>query len=244
MRNSARSAWIPLALALVLAGCGQRAAEESSGTAPTAGGATTGTTAPAPGKPAPAKRTPAATPAAAPAPAAARVVEPILVPAGTELEVRLISSLNSKESRTGDTFEATLDQPVQVGGTTVIPKGADVTGKVTRAVPSGRLKERAELWVALASVKVGGTTYPVTTSTAGQKEGSKATRDVLFIGGGAGAGAAIGGAAGGGKGAAIGAAIGAAAGTLGAATTGKRDIAFPSETVMRFRLEQGLQIRP
>jgi len=66
---------------------------------------------------------------------------------------------------------------------------------------------------------------------------------VLFIGGGSGAGAAIGAAAGGGKGAAIGAAIGAAAGTVGAAATGKKDISFPSETVLRFRLEQELKVQ-
>ncbi len=129
-----------------------------------------------------------------------------------------------------------------VEGKTVIPKGADVTGRVTRAVPSGRLKERAELWVTLSSVTFGGKTYEVTTSTTGHKEGSKAMWDIVFIGGGAGAGAAIGGAAGGGKGAAIGAAIGAATGTAGAMLTGKRDIEFPPETVLRFRLEQPLTV--
>jgi len=120
--------------------------------------------------------------------------------------------------------------------------GADVTGRVTKSVASGRLKERAELWLTLTEVKISGKTYTVSTSTTGQKEGSKATRDVLFIGGGAGAGAAIGGAAGGGKGAGIGAAIGAAAGTAGAMATGQRDIKFPPETVLRFTLEQELKV--
>lgn len=221
MKNLRKFGWSVLALTLAFAGCSksgeESAASQPAGTAPGSGSG--GASRPA--RPAPA---------------------PVILAAGTELDARLVTALNSKENKAGDTFEATLDQPVAVDGKTVIPKGADVKGTVTKAVPSGRLKDRAELWVTLTSVKVGTKTYDITTSTTGQKEGSKATRDILFIGGGAGGGAAIGGAAGGGKGAAIGAAIGAAAGTIGAAATGKRDITFPSETLLRFRLEQELKL--
>ena len=63
------------------------------------------------------------------------------------------------------------------------------------------------------------------------------------FGGGAGGGAAIGGATGGGKGAGIGAAIGAGAGTAAAMLTGKRDVKFPPETLLRFALEQELTIQ-
>jgi hypothetical protein len=204
---------VTLMLAFALLGCGQKPAEEAS-----------------PGK---------AAKGAAPKPA----VVTLSVPAGTELDVRLITGLNSKDNKAGDVFDGTIETAVAVGEKTAIPKGAEVTGKVTSAVASGRLKERAELWVTLTSVKVGGKSYNVSTSTTGHKEGSKATRDILFIGGGAGAGAAIGGATGGGKGAGIGAAIGAGAGTAGAMLTGHRDIKFASETVLRFRLEQDLKLQ-
>jgi len=203
---------VTLTFALVLSGCAQKPAEE--GTPGQAGKRATG----------------------------GLLTAAVVVPAGTQLDVRLITGLSSNANRAGDTFTGTLENPVVVAGKTVIPKGADLTGKVTSAVPSGRLQQRAELWVTLTSVRVGGKTYNVSTSTTGHKEGSKATRDVLFIGGGAGAGAAIGGAAGGGKGAGIGAAIGAGTGTAAAMLTGKRDIKFPSETVLRFRLEQDLKI--
>ena len=217
MKIFSRLGPVLLVLVLALTGCGQKSAEESTaeGTTPAKSGGAGRTSAPA--------------------------VAAVL-PVGTELTTRLVDSLNSKDSKAGDTFQATLDKPVVVDGKGVIPKGADITGKVTNAVSSGRLKQRAELWVTLTEIKVGGKTYEISTSTAGQKEGSKATRDVVFIGGGAGAGAAIGGIAGGGKGAAIGAAIGAAAGTAGAMATGKKEIAFPSETVLRFRLEKELSI--
>lgn len=168
--------------------------------------------------------------------------ETIALPAGTALTVRLTSGVSSQTSHAGDTFSGTVEQPVVINGKTVIPKGAEVKGKVTAAVPSGRLKQRAELWVTLTQVKVEGKNYDLLTSTTGRKEGSKAKRDVLMIGGGAGAGAAIGGIAGGGRGAAIGAAVGAGGGTAAAAATGKRDIHFPPETLLRFRLREEVKV--
>lgn len=169
---------------------------------------------------------------------------PLVLAAGTQLSVRLTTGVDSKSSQAGDTFEGVLEHPLVVGDKVALPKGTEVKGKVTQAVPSGRLKQRAELWVTLTEVSAKGKSYPIVTSTVGHKEGSKATRDIVFIGGGAGAGAAIGGIAGGGKGAAIGTAIGAGGGTAAAALTGQRDIKFPPETLLNFRLEQELKIQP
>jgi hypothetical protein len=169
---------------------------------------------------------------------------PIVIPAGTNLDVRLTTGLSSEDNSDGDPFEGTLEHPLVVGEKVAIPKGAEVRGKVTKAVKSGRLKQRAELWVTLTEVTFRGKPWPVSTSTTGHKEGSKTTRNILFIGGGGGAGAAIGGVAGGGKGAGIGAAIGAGSGLAGAMLTGKRDIKFPPETLLRFELEQALTIQP
>jgi hypothetical protein len=218
--NSRRKLLALVFATLLAAGCAQKPAEESAEGQPGAGAA----------KPSSGTRT-----AARPAPAL------VVIPAGTPLEVSLITGLANDKNKAGDVFVGSLHTPVVVNGTTVIPKGADVTGRVTNAVPSGRLKGVGELWVTLTEVRFGGRTHPVSTSTTGMKEGSKATRDIIFIGGGAGAGAAIGGAAGGGKGAAIGAATGAAAGTIAAMATGKKAIEFPPETVLRFTLEQELR---
>ncbi len=168
--------------------------------------------------------------------------KPIVVPAGTEIDVRLTTGLNSESNSAGDPFEGTLDNAVMLGDRVAIPKGSEVKGQVTSAVKSGRLKQRAELWVTVTEVTVRGNSYDVATDTTGHKEGSKTTRNILFIGGGSGAGAAIGGATGGGKGAGIGAAIGAGAGIAGAMLTGKRDVKFPPETVLRFKLEKDLPL--
>ena len=169
---------------------------------------------------------------------------PLVIPAGTEIDVRLSTGLSSEDAQEGAPFEGSLDQPVVVGEKVALGKDSAVKGKVTKAVPSGRLKQRAELWVTLTEIYAKGKKYEVATDTTGHKEGSKTMRNILFIGGGAGGGAAIGGATGGGKGAGIGAAIGAGAGTAAALLTGKRDIKFPPETVLRFNLEQDLTVQP
>lgn len=184
---------------------------------------------------------PEATPASAPA--ATVAARSLVLPAGTTLEVSLLDSLSSEKNKAGDVFEATLNGPVVLEGEEVIPKYAKVWGEVAHAVKSGRLKERAELHLRLTAIQLNGRKYEITTSTLEEKEGSKTKRDVIAMGGGAGIGAAIGGAAGGGKGAGIGAAIGAGAGTAAAAMTGKRDIKFPPETLLRFRLREPLTLR-
>src|SRR6185312_1498564 len=43
---------------------------------------------------------------------------PVVIPAGTVITVRLSSALGSKSSQTGDPFEATVAEPVVVGGKT------------------------------------------------------------------------------------------------------------------------------
>src|SRR5437899_7499490 len=48
------------------------------------------------------------------------------LPAGTNLVVRLIDAVDSETANPGQTFAASLDQPVLVNGQTVIPRGANV----------------------------------------------------------------------------------------------------------------------
>jgi hypothetical protein len=64
----------------------------------------------------------------------------------------------------------------------------------------------------------------------------------VLIGGGSGLGALIGGLAGGGRGALIGAGAGAGAGAAGAAFTGKKQVSIPAETVLTFRLDEGVEL--
>ena len=169
----------------------------------------------------------------------AEMAKPMVVPAGTLLTVRLGQAVGSKISEAGQSFSATLAEPVTVGGQTAIAKGATASGTVVDAKPLGRFKGGAVLQLKLDSVA----DMPVETSSLVRTEKGKGKRTAALVGGGAGLGALIGGLAGGGKGAAIGAVAGAGAGTAGTAYTGNKEIVLPSETAISFKLEKDLEIR-
>ncbi len=156
------------------------------------------------------------------------------IPEGMPIEIRIIDSLSSDSANVGDTFHATLEQPIVVNGRTLYPKGADVSGTVTHAHRSGRLSDPGELELELTSIATGGRSYPVKTEPWTAKGESHTKSNATKIGGGAAAGAIIGAIAGGGNGAAIGAGVGAAAGTGAAAATGKKDLKIDSEAVLNF----------
>jgi len=188
-------------------------------------------------------------PAAAPAPMMKAEeprkprIETVTIPAGTALTVRLGDSLSSKTSQAGQSFSATLANPVEVNGKAVIPAGATASGTVVAAQPLGRFKGGASLEVQLVSINVNGTDHPIQTAAVTQTEKGKGKRTAVLAGGGAGLGALIGGLAGGGKGAAIGALAGGGAGGAGAAFTGNKDIVLPAESALTFTLSQPLEVK-
>lgn len=177
-----------------------------------------------------------ATPAPPPPPAV------VVLPAGTQLRVRLDQDLSSRDSQPGQTFQATVADDVTVNGEVVIPRSSRADGTVVDAKPLGRFKGGALLAVRLDRVHTRWGSYPVETSSISRAEQGKGKRSAGFIGGGAGLGALIGGLAGGGKGAAIGALAGGGAGTAGSAFTGNKQIVLPAETLLTFRLQHSVHI--
>lgn len=175
--------------------------------------------------------------------AKAEAPKAVVVPAGTVLTVRLGESVGSKISTAGQSFSATLAEPVTVDGNTVIPAGASASGTVVDAKPLGRFKGGASLQLKLTSITVNGAERSIETSSVVRAAKGKGKRTATMIGGGAGVGALIGGLAGGGKGAAIGAIAGAGAGTAGTAFTGNKDIVLPAESALSFKLEQALEMK-
>ncbi len=170
--------------------------------------------------------------------------QPIVVPAGTALTVKVGQALGSKTSQTGQTFLATLAQPVSVGGRSAIPAGATVSGTVVNAKAKGKFKGEGELSLALTSVTVKGHTYTIQTSALDSTSKGKGKRTAATTGGGAAGGALIGGLAGGGKGAGIGALVGAGAGLVGGAMTGNKQIEIPAESALTFQLSAPLTLPP
>lgn len=182
--------------------------------------------------------------AAAPPPVEKPKPQPIVVPSGTVLTVTTSQGLSSKTSQTGQTFLATLAQPISVEGRAALPKGATVSGTVVNAKAKGKIKGEAELSLALTSISVGGHTYQIQTNVLSNTAKGKGKRTAATTGGGAAGGALIGGIAGGGKGAGIGALIGAGAGFIGGAATGNKQIEIPAESALSFTLAESVTLPP
>jgi hypothetical protein len=168
--------------------------------------------------------------------------QPITLPAGTLIDVRLDQSVSSRQNGAGSAFDATVSTPVIVEGKTVIPQGARAHGRIVESHEGGHLEGVSSLGLALESVEVNGKSFNVDTTEVRRAAGNHKKRNWILIGGGSGLGALIGGIAGGGKGALIGTLAGGAAGTGAAAATGKKEIVLPAETLLKFRLEQPLSI--
>ncbi|HYL10404.1 MAG TPA: hypothetical protein VEU31_06675 [Candidatus Acidoferrales bacterium] len=94
----------------------------------------------------------------------------VTVPKGTSIRATVGQTLASNKSHAGDSFTASVSAPVKVGGKTVIPKGAHVTGRVVTA----KKKRPAQLTVELASVEIRGVSYPLETNPIGQSSDSLA----------------------------------------------------------------------
>ena len=164
------------------------------------------------------------------------------LPAGTNLVVRMIDGVDSEVNRVGQTFAASLDEPVLLNGEAVIPRGADVIVKLTDAAESGKLAGRSELTLDLVSVKVNGKLVDVNTETVSRESSSRGKRTAKVAGGTAALGAIIGAIAGGGKGAAIGAGAGAATGLGVEVFTHGQRVKIPSETRLTFVLETAVRL--
>jgi hypothetical protein len=166
----------------------------------------------------------------------------IEVPAGTQIVVRLIDGVDSQQDSLGQTYRASIDQPVIVNGQTVIPRGADAVAALVDTQKSGKIAGRTVLTLDLRSVAIDGRTYQVTTTGVPQASSSRGDRSAKVIGGTAALGAIIGAIAGGGKGAAIGAGSGAAVGTAAEVATSGQKVKVPPETRLTFTLQNPIDL--
>lgn len=202
------------------------------------------TPAPVPVAAAPAPAPVASAPAPAPAPPAPVLptTRDVTIPSGTLLSVRMVDSVDSKTDQLGQTYKASMDSPLVVDGQTIIPKGSEVSIKLTKVATAGNMKGTSEVQLQLDRVYVSNKAYTVTSNTfqsVGSSEGKKTAKQTGI---GAGIGAVIGAIAGGGKGAAIGAGVGGGAGAATAAVTKGEQVRIASEEKLDFRLEEALKV--
>jgi len=171
--------------------------------------------------------------------APAEVVE---VPAGTTLTVAMIDAVGTDTSKEGDTFMASVAEPVIVNGKTALPKGLKVRGRIVTVDEPGRVKGKAAMSLVLTQFVKDGKTYAITTEPFTAQAAAGTKKDALKVGAGAAIGAAIGAIAGGGKGAAIGAAAGGGAGTAAVLATKGDHIKIDSETKVNFALKNDVKV--
>ncbi len=166
----------------------------------------------------------------------------IELPAGTNVVVRMIDGVDSDVNRVGQTFAASIDEPVMINGAPAIPRGADVVIRLVDASQSGRLTGSAEVTLRLVSVKVNGRPVDINSQSVSRQSDSRGQQSAKVAGGGAALGAVLGTIAGGGKGAVGGAIAGGAVGTGAAAVLKGQRVKVPSETRLTFILETAVKI--
>jgi hypothetical protein len=153
----------------------------------------------------------------------------------------MIDGVDSDRSRLGQTFRASVDDPVIINGQTVIPRGADAVAKLVEDQQSGKFEGRTILTLALTDITVNGQMIDTTTGDVSKASNSRGARTAKVVGGATALGAIIGALAGGGRGAAVGAASGAAVGGGAEVLTKGQQVKIPSETRLTFTLQQPIQ---
>jgi hypothetical protein len=179
------------------------------------------------------------------------------VPEGTVIELRMQTGLSSRDSRTSDTFKASVSRTVWVDGKVAIPENSSIDGRVTTVQPAERSSHSGVIGVEFYQLSVNGRPYSIEGALTSLKaderkqiidEESRITgrsstkRNILFIGGGAGVGAAIGAIADGGKGAGIGALAGGGIGTLGALLSRGAEAEVPPGSEVAMQLVRPLTV--
>lgn len=246
--------------ALTAAGCSKQAqdAPPSSAAPPAAAGQPAADVAAAPGTPAAGAPAPAVTPAAQPAasPAAEPAAPPTPPPPpppppprtftlaeGAVVTIRTSHALSSDTHAAGETFEATLAEPIVEGDWVVAKAGAPVVGIVVASTKGGRVKGVAQIQVAIREITLtDGQRVRVDTEMSTAAARSEKNRDIGKVAITTGAGAIIGAIAGGGKGAAIGAAVGGAGGTAVVMGTRGKPAAIAARSELHFRVTTPVQI--
>lgn len=182
-------------------------------------------------------------PAPAPPPVSAGRRGGTELPSGTILTVRMVDSVDSERDRVGQTFKASLDEPIMdANGNTLVTRGSDVVVKLVDDQQAGKIEGKTILTLDLVSLDVNGRTVEIDTQSITQESASRTASSTKTIGGGAVLGAIIGAIAGGGKGAAIGTVAGAGAGTAVQMSTKGQRVKIPSETRLTFSLQQPVRI--
>jgi len=185
----------------------------------------------------------------------AKILPPIVVPAGTVIPVTLTNRITTKNAKDGDGIYGKTAFPVTVDNKIAIPAGSFVRGKISEVKRPGRVKGKGELTLNFQTLVLpSGVTIDIYTSLggaggAGERKGEATVQgdsskgdDAKTVGTAAGTGAVIG--AVGGRsagGAAVGGIGGAAAGTAAVLLSRGKDLVIEPGTTIEIVLDRPLE---
>lgn len=161
------------------------------------------------------------------------------IPAGTEVDVRLVTALTSDTAKVEDRVEGTTMIDLYRGNDLLVPAGSVLTGWVTSVDRASRTDRKGSLTVEFNRVNINGRTYDTRAYVTQALESEGLKGEAGRIGAGSAVGAIIGGILGGVKGAVAGILIGG--GGVIAATEGK-DVLLPEGTVLRVRFDSAVPL--
>jgi hypothetical protein len=161
------------------------------------------------------------------------------IPAGTEVDVRLLTALTSDTAQVEDRVEATTLIDLYNGNDLLVPAGSRITGWVTSVDRATRTDRQGKLTIEFNRITVNGRTRDTRAYVTQAIESEGIKGEAGRIGAGSAVGAIIGGILGGVKGAVAGILIGG--GGVIAATEGK-DVHLPEGTVLRVRFDSAVPL--
>ena len=161
------------------------------------------------------------------------------LPSGSEVDVRLVTRLDSDEAQVEDRVEATTMVDLYRGDELLVPAGSLLTGYVSSVDRASRTDRKGSLTVMFTRLTVNGREHEVRAYVTQALESEGLKGEVERVGAGAGVGAIIGGILGGVKGAITGILIGA--GGVLVATEGK-DVELEPGTVLRVRFDTPVRL--
>lgn len=142
--------------------------------------------------------------------------KPLVVPAETEVYVRLKQPLRAATAEAGQNFTAILDQPLEADNQLVAAPGDQITGKVVAARESGRLHSAGYVRIRLSSILINGKQFPLVTNSVIAAGGSVKNHSFSFLG----------------------------AGNSFQENSAKREAGFSTDQRLSFRLTQPLSVTP
>ena len=167
-------------------------------------------------------------------------------PAGTELVVRTVETIDSRTAGANQVFSSIVEQAVTDGSGLVIIPGRSSVQLMIRQMSSGGETGSPEMVLDVQSITIAGRRYLVSTEDMVLESDTgvgKNRRTAEAVGGGAALGGIIGAIAGGGKGGAVGVHVGRADDADAQVLTRGRDVQVPAETLLTFRLDKSVSLQ-